>query len=113
MPKRTKAPSRKCKQPTMEKKDVETRDEEGVEIHIKEEESSDDENEGDATSDATSSICYPNFIELKSRRNRMYEPVVDVAYSMFRSHDTVFQVTGKDYCNWAVEVKASPKNLME
>eukprot|EP00957_Ditylum_brightwellii_P195298 14878807-Ditylum_brightwellii.AAC.1 len=91
MPKRAKAPSRKCKQPTMAKGDVETRDEEGVERHIKEEEISDDENEGDATSDATSSISYPNFKELKSRRNRTYKPVVDVASSTFRSHDTVFQ----------------------
>eukprot|EP00957_Ditylum_brightwellii_P050466 3826889-Ditylum_brightwellii.AAC.1 len=92
MPKRTKVPSKKCKQPTMvcascrgtdhqcrQKEDVETRDEEGIERHIEDEEISDDESEGDATPDAASSISYPNFIELKSRRNRAYEPVVDVA----------------------------------
>eukprot|EP00957_Ditylum_brightwellii_P171806 13079014-Ditylum_brightwellii.AAC.1 len=85
---------------------------EGVERHDEEKESSDDdENEVDATYE--SSISYPNFIELKSRRNRIHEPVVDVSSSMFKSHDTVFHVTGKDYCGMVVEVKASPKKLME
>eukprot|EP00957_Ditylum_brightwellii_P011211 848877-Ditylum_brightwellii.AAC.1 len=74
-----------------QKEDVEIRDEEGVKRHDEEEEiSNDDENEVDATSDSTV-ISYHNFIELKSRRNRTYEPVVDVASSTFRSHDTVFQ----------------------
>eukprot|EP00957_Ditylum_brightwellii_P044065 3343786-Ditylum_brightwellii.AAC.1 len=67
MPKRTKAPSRKCKQPTMvcascggtdhqrkssnkcanyrQKEEMETRNEESVKRYIEEEESSDDENE--------------------------------------------------------------------
>eukprot|EP00957_Ditylum_brightwellii_P110003 8390846-Ditylum_brightwellii.AAC.1 len=94
------------------KEDVDTRDEESVERHDEEEESiDDDENEVDATYE--SRINYPDFIELESRRNRMYEPVVDVVSSMFRSHDTVFQVTGKDYRDRVMEVEASSRILME
>eukprot|EP00957_Ditylum_brightwellii_P027758 2097446-Ditylum_brightwellii.AAC.1 len=36
-----------------------------------------------------------------------------MASSTFRSHDTVFQVTEKDYCDRVVEVEASTNNLME
>ena len=51
-----------------QKESVQARDEEGEERHIKEEESSDDENKGDDTSDATSNISYLKFIELKTRK---------------------------------------------
>ena len=75
------------------------------------EEARDNENGVDTTS--STSISYPNFVELKNRKNRTYEPVVDVDSRTFKSQETVFRVSGRDYRDRDVEIEASPENLME
>eukprot|EP00957_Ditylum_brightwellii_P126021 9607620-Ditylum_brightwellii.AAC.1 len=64
-----------------------------------------------AIDDAT--VSYPNFIKIKSNRRCTYEPVVDVESPNFKTRDTMFEVTQRDYQGRCMEVEASPENLTE
>eukprot|EP00957_Ditylum_brightwellii_P077558 5893710-Ditylum_brightwellii.AAC.1 len=59
-----------------------------------------------AIADAT--VSYPNFIKVKSRRRCTYEPFVDVASPVFKTRDTMFQVSQRYYQGRRVEVETSP-----
>eukprot|EP00957_Ditylum_brightwellii_P094890 7226604-Ditylum_brightwellii.AAC.1 len=100
------------------KKGLPTRDDAGAATNN---EDAANNNENTANNSASTSIAaigdasvsYPTFIKVKIRRRCTYEPIVDVASLDFKSQDTMFQVSQRDYHGRCVEVEASPENLIE